>query len=346
MKSSGKAKLNLADLRGLDADLRALKGSLLGARQRAVREAAARVLVLRGYGPHRRAREVNLALPRGDKLESDRALWKITGGWRGLVAILERGGLFPGGLGGGWSEGLIAGLRLSGALRRQYVGSRGTGPAVWRVKPIGGHPALGAAFLAGGLPFACRVAVGRRGLVLWGFWGGRLGASDPGGAEVMAGLLMGCRPMEAQGRLWMGVGSSVGSRALLASWGIPVAFPGVRLGRGRFDLVSPFWGALFAWMMPEAARPLMGGWGLPGSCPLLPWAFLRMAGGSRVSDGFPRAGLPYLVSRKAMWVRGVPLGDIHERAVRELGMVRVDPRMRRVWAGHMGSLGLAFPFAP
>lgn len=346
MKSSSKAQLNLADLRGLDADLKSVKEAALGARRKSVREAAARLLVLRGYGPHRHAKEVNLTLPVGGKLESDRALWKITGGWRGLIPLLERGGLFPGGLGGGWSEGLIAGLRLSGALRRQYVGPKGSWPAAWRVGPVGGHPALEAAFLAPSLPFACRVAVGRRGLVLWGFWGGRLGAPDPEGAEVMAGLLMGSRPMGAQGRLWMGVRSSGGSRALLASWGIPVAFSGFLVGRRRFDLVSPFWGALFAWLMPEAARPLMCGWGLPGSCPLLPWAFLRMAGGSRVSDGFPRAGLPYLVSRRAMWFRGVPLGDVHERAVRELGMVRVDPRMRRVWAGHMGSLGLEFPFAP
>ena len=111
------------------------------------------------------------------------------------------------------------------------------------------------------------------------------------------------------------------------------------------DLVSPFWGALFSRMMPGGMEGWFMGMRRPGGCPLLPWAFLRMAGG-RVSDEFPRAGLPFLVNRDALYARGVRLGEVHERAVRELGLLRIDPRLRGVWAGYMEAGGLVFPFKP
>ena len=133
---------------------------------------------------------------------------------------------------------------------------------------------------------------------------------------------------------------------MLASWGIPVGAKGVLSSpRRRVDLVSPFWGALFSRMMPEGMEGWHAGMDRPGMCPLLPWAFLRMAGG-RVSDGFPRKGLPFLVSRDAMFDQGIPLGKVHERAVRELGFVRVDPRLRKAWASYMVGEGLEFPFGP
>ena len=67
-------------------------------------------------------------------------------------------------------------------------------------------------------------------------------------------------------------------------------------------------------------------------------------GRGRVSDGFPRAGLPFLVDRTAMNDRGLRLRDVHEKAVRELGLLRIDPRLRLVWKGYMGAGGLGFPF--
>ena len=79
-------------------------------------------------------------------------------------------------------------------------------------------------------------------------------------------------------------------------------------------------------------------------CPLLPWAFLRMAGGGDIGKdggGFPKKGLPYLVSRISLYQNyGIKLRDVHERAVRDFGFTRVDKRMRVVWLGWMAYGGI------
>lgn len=313
-------------------------------RRRAIVDAAAKVLVLRGYGPHARARVVNGLLPRGLRVHSDNALRVATGGWRRLAGRLGEGGLFAPGELGQWGEGLMVGLRLSGALRQLRVGERAR-LGTWSIGPLGLRPGLELAMM-GGFPFSGEAKVAGQELMVYRFWAGNLGAADPGGEAVVAGLLMGAIPVGHVRRSWLGVPSSPACRGLLDSWGIPRAFVGHQLAKRRVvDLVSPFWGALLAHLMPGDMAGWFSEFKSPGQCPLLPWAFLRMAGG-RVSDEFPKGGLPYLVTRDVLYDAGVRLGEVHERAVRELGLARVDPRLRKAWVGHMASRGMAFPFPP
>lgn len=316
------------------------------ARRLAVVDAAAKVLVLKGHGPHARATEVNRLLPRADRLHSDNALRAATGGWTNLLVRMSQGGLFPPGSLGQWSEGLFVGLRVSGALQQLKVGSR-VRAAMWAVSPLGLRPAL-ELVLMDGFPFSGVARVADHEVICYRLWAGNLGVVDAGGADVVAGLLMGAIPVGHSGRSWLGVPSTPEARGLLESWGIPVGLSGHLVARRRrVDLVSPFWGALFGRLMPGGMLEWYLGMPKPGMCPLLPWAFLRMAGGRVSDDGVgkvDRRMVPFLVNRDALYAAGVPLKGVHERAVRDLGMARVDPRLRVVWKGYVEGMGMAFPF--
>ena len=319
------------------------------AHHQAIVDTAAQVLVLRGYGPHSKAEVVNELLPQGRQVHSDLALRKITGGYQGLIKRIAKGDLFAPGALGRWSGGLMTGLRLSGALKQMSSG-HSLKISSWIIFK-GFRPALDAVLLKGGLPMSLVVQASSREVALYRFWGGNLGADDPVGVDVVAGLLMGAIVVRVDQNTWLGIPPTAEVRALLEHWGIPIAFRrhwcrGKPFGNGKgivADLVSPFFGALFSRMMPMGMEEWYMGMDRPGMCPLLPWAFLRMAGG-RVSDEFPRKGLPFLIARDNLLKAGVPLGSVHEKAVRELGLIRVDPRLRVVWAQYMKAGGLEFPF--
>jgi hypothetical protein len=321
------------------------KEAKLKAYKKLVIDAATKVLVLKGYGAHASASEVNQILPKGTRLYSDYGLWEVTHGYRSLVERMAKGGLFIEGELGQWSEGLFQGLKLSGALKTRHTrrNSRRGSLGSWKMGPLGMRSAL-EIILMDKLPFAGHAGITEKEVLLYGLWAGNLGASDPTGVEVLSGLLMGAIPVAYHRRSWLGVPSTAGVRGLLELWGIPVGLAGLSVAQKRkVDLVSPFWGALLSVGMPDGMREWYEGMKRPGMCPLLPWAFLRMAGG-RVSDEFPRKGLPFLISRDNLLVAGFPLRQVHEKAVRELGFVRVDARLRGVWARYMATKGLEFPF--
>ena len=315
----------------------------------AIIDTAAQVLVLRGYGPHTKAEVINELLPQGRQVHSDLDLLKITGGYQQLVKRIAKGGLFAPGVLGQWSGGLITGLRLAGALK-QWKTSRQQKFGSW-VSGFGSRPAYEAVLLANKFPFTGVAKLAKHEILLYRFWAGNLGADDPMGADVVAGLLMGATAVRVDQNTWLGVPPTVEVRALLESWGIPIAFRrywcgGRPIGTGRGvvrDLVSPFWGALFSRMMPLGMESWYESMKHPGSCPLLPWAFLRMGGGR--SCDFPKGGLPFLLSGSGLYAQGIGIRSVHEKAVRELGLIRVDPRLRVVWAGYMKAGGLEFPFS-
>jgi len=309
-------------------------------------DAAAKVLVLEGYGPHAKAVRVNLLLPLGEKLHSDHGLRTITGGYNGLVKRMSKGRLFSTGELGRWTEGLIAGLRLSGALAQRMMKLKGMVKSKvtlgsWWVRPFGLRPALEKVLL-GGLPFSCRARVGKTGVELYRFWAGNLG-TEVSESEQLAGIFMGAISVRHLEQSWLGLPSTPEVKHLVESWGIPAASWGYRVAKRRVCiLVSPFWGALFSAMMPEGMREWYLGMKKPGMCPLLPWAFLKMAAGHKSSEVI-REGVPFLTCREAMYDSGLRVRKLHENGVRELGFTRLDPRLKEVWIDYMAKIVKIIP---
>ena len=217
---------------------------------------------------------------------------------------------------------------------------------MWKTAPLFNRPALKEA-LMGHLPFHCMVkgCKGVDALTLYGLWAAKMGADDPSGTEVLAGLLAGGRLAEYEGRLWTGVACRPGNATLFQSYGIPFFKPkGACTGRGSY-FVSPFWGALLSEEMPEVFGRHFWGLGGPrvkkGMCPLLPWAFLRMASGVPYVDKYPAGIVPYLAQRVGLRVNhGIGLTAVREEALRRLGYVGVDPRLRMAWMRGMALRGL------
>jgi hypothetical protein len=88
--------------------------------------------------------------------------------------------------------------------------------------------------------------------------------------------------------------------------------------------------------MPVEIGEWYRGWDFrkAGMCPLLPWVFLRGAWGMRLSErdeDFPAEVVPSLVTRRSLCIKGRKMVNVMEMGLRELGVTRVDERMRGAW---------------
>jgi hypothetical protein len=270
---------------------------------------------------------------------SNNELKKITGGRERLAERLREGDLFPRSsleFLGKWTPEFWSGLKSSGVIC-----SDSRNRNCWHVNAKG-RTAVNVVFKDRVLPFHCTVSKskieGR--ILLSGLWVAQMAVGDPSGIGVLAGLLAGSRRVEYKNRSWIGVCRREANAALLKSYGIPYS----EMNSGGFRrcyLVSPFWGKLLAHEMPDGFREWYEGWdGRIGGCPLLPWVFLSLAWGCKSGWKIPKGVLPCLIRRDSLFLTGVKFKAIRELGIRELGMLRVDVRLRVAWLERMRVLGI------
>jgi hypothetical protein len=323
---------------------RAICDTGMGANSAKRREAATMasiwVLVTKGYGPHCHKEEVNKFLPKAWWFHCNEAIAEATGGREELLRRMANGGVIPTGKLGAWSPDLWAGLHLGGAFFRLRISD-------WRTAPLAKRPALASA-LMGAKSFHGRIeewysSFGRC-LRLTELWVARLGADEPGGVGVFRGILCSARLVKHNGMTWAGVPKRDGIIEVAEGLGVPY-FIVAKEGSVKTILFSPFWGILLSPDMPiEIAEWYRGNtFRKPGMCPLLPWVFLRGAWGYKLSNrvAFPVGIVPNLVSRERLWKAGWKVSGMMEAGLRELGMTRVDNRMRAAWLRWMEWKGIS-----
>lgn len=308
----------------------AMKGKAEEEWREVATRAACLLLVKQGRSSQKSAVLLNAALPcDARRFRTDHEVWRVTGGYKVLGKRLKAGGVLPAGSLGEWTPDFLSGLRESGGLQKTAHQS------YWFTAPLKWRPALRSA-LEGELPFSCRTNPDGDRLSLYGSWAFSLGADNPEGIGVLAGLLAGGRYMRHEGKCWLAVIGHEASTVILESYDIPF----IRVKNGvpvdGHLLVSPFWGALLGWEMPGVFRQWFANWkGWKGMCPLLPWAFLRGAWGGKVYDLDFKA-VPFLVERTGLLDRhGIGIGQVREEGFRRLGFSRVDPRLRVAWLKYM-----------
>jgi len=347
-KKNGKIPhMNILQARSvkLSAVGKAIRDIERGANATKRREAAIRasiwVLVTKGHGPHSQANEVNRFLPKAWWFHSDDSLVRITGGREALLERMASGGVIPTGGLGAWSPDLWAGLQLGGAFFRCYPAG-----GSWRTAQTNSRPALALA-LKGATSCHMRVkewysASFGSCLSLCGLWAAYLGADEPGGVGVFRGILCSARFVKHNGRAWVGVPVRDGVIKVADGLGVPYIIVGK--GGVRAILFSPFWGALLSPDMPFELGEWYRGLAAKGAgmCPLLPWVFLRGAWGIKMSGkgDFPSDIVPGLVRRETLWQAGWEVSGMMEAGLRELGMTRVDNRLREAWLRWMEWKGI------
>lgn len=157
-----------------------------------------------------------------------------------------------------------------------------------------------------------------------------LPAEDPQGAAVIAGLFAGARLSEIGGESWLELPEDERTRQLLAAWTI-LHSPSRRIQRRNFIKVSPFFGALFADLMPERSRERILNIRNPALCPTLAiiyWdvGFSLLKKGMRV---LPFAdALPFGFSRRTFFRHDWRRKGLHRKAVLEYGILTIDPRLK------------------
>ncbi len=128
--------------------------------------------------------------------------------------------------------------------------------------------------------------------------------ADPQGPDVLAGMFAGSVVREDEDGQWLELPGTEEVMNLLTEW--TILFSARRSFRGRPRIgVSPFFGALFARMMPINSRQRVLRVARPAMCPLLPvlyweWVFCRR--GQRMLPS-PRA-LPFGCSRRTLFRHG------------------------------------------
>ena len=294
--------------------------------------AMATLLVSGGCRACSSPREVNRLMPDGEWFRTRHELRRVTGGRKAALRRLAAGGIVPAGRFGAWSPDFWAGLRLSGAIHPD------SHPREWVVRFPRRHEALLEDML-GEAPFMRRWSDSKRGVTLWSLWAAEMGADDPAGAGVLAGLMAGARRLDdGQGMGWAVVTDSLGARRLLGDLMVPFVVERRRRGLA----LSPFWGALVAHMMPAASAERYRLWLRPACCPLLPWAFLAHAWGK----GFAgmRRHVPWASARPwAIRGRFPTEGRRLRRAgLDRLGFLGVSPVLRAAWLEGARRKGLDF----
>lgn len=162
-----------------------------------------------------------------------------------------------------------------------------------------------------------------------------LPAEDPEGAGVIAGLFAGARISKIDGEQWCELPATEATRRLLEEWSV-LHSPSRRICRREYLKVSPFYAQLVAELMPEHSRMRIRSIRNPAMCPLLPilyweWLYAPISKGMRILP-FPDA-LPFGISRRTFYRHGWRRSELHRRAVLEVGILRVDPRLRKQMHG-------------
>lgn len=300
----------------------AVRGDPTTRRELAI-QVACLLLVTRRGNAYRKANSVNELMPEGQWFRSDWELWEATGGRPLLIKRLAAGGVIPPGSLGKWSPDFWHGLISSGAFKSMMHFKR------WAVKFPANRPYLVPA-IQGHVPFARVWANCRMGTVFRSMLAARMGADNPTGIGVLAGLIAGGRRVERDGESWIGFAWRRQNAAVVLAHQIPCVKVG-REGKGTI-LVSPFWGALLATEMPEGFRQWFLLWGgRKGMCPLLPWAFIAHAWGKQ--PGEARWMVPFALSREGLHYSGFGIGfrRVRRDAFTLLGMSGVSPEVRAAW---------------
>ena len=288
----------------------------------AVLSTAARACVLETDRPWSRTPFMLPGLPADHPQPTGRQLQTL-GGVRAVLSRVARGGLDAERCMGLWTPGFLFGLRMSGALRRE-----GNAWSIW----VRTHQELLSDMEAMPMPHRLEPKAGRNGVRRLRRCPAMLfPPSDPQGAEVVAGLFAGAVLREGQQGQWLELPATSEVMSLLEDW--TVLCSRQRLFRGQPMVgVSPFFGALFAHMMPPRAMERVLNAKRPAMCPLLPalyweWAFCRR--GQRMLPS--NDALPFACSRRTCFRRGWSRKDsrLHRQAI-EAGICHVDPRLREL----------------
>jgi hypothetical protein len=315
--------------------LRLLRGDPAPRREAAIK-AALLLLVTKGFGHHAHAEEVNKLIPEEYRFHTDNALRYVTGGMPALLQRLQAGGAIAPAALGPWTGDFFHGLLMGGGLYHQPEARQ------WMTPSIASRPALGAALRNPQRPFHSTVCPFGDQLVIRGCWAALQGPIDATGIGVLAGVLAAGGRIIHEKTQWLALAGRPAVRSLLESYGIPFRrSKGQGTGRGSY-WVSPFWGALLVHRMPMEFKGWFEGWeGRKAMCPLLPWAFLRMAWGERVCMDIPEGVVPYLVHRNSMReTTGVGVRGLRREVFARYRLSRVDTRLREAWLDRMVFYGV------
>ena len=299
----------------------------------AVLSAAAKACVLETDRPWGRVPFVLPSLPEELPQPTLRQM-QIVGGVRAVLRRIGQGGLGTDGRMGTWTPGFLCGLRMSGALRPD-----GKAWAVWART----HRELLSDIETMPVPHRLEPRAGRNGVRrLRRCPAMLLPASDPRGADVVAGLFAGAALRNQRDGRWLELPGTDAVKALLDEWTILSSDRGRFRGRARIG-VSPFFGALFAHLMPVNSRERIIGLKRPATCPRLPvlyweWAFSRK--GNRMLPS--KEALPFACSRRTFFRRGWSRKGLHQQAI-DAGICHVDPRLRELMARWLGEHSLDHP---
>src|ERR1039458_4418329 len=225
---------------------------------------------------------------------------------------------------GCWTGDFFLGLKLSRALAEKEIGRYRIDSKL--------HPELVSDIqnwiLAGRLGAADRD--GRRRLIACPA-ARHLPAENPQGDGVLAGLFAGARLSKIGGESWLELPDEEPVRRLLTDWTI-LHYPSRRIERRSYLKVSPFYAPLVADLIPEHSRMRILNIRKSAMCPALPifyWEWLY----SIVKEGMttlPFAdALPFGISRWTFYRHGWRRYGLHRKAVLELGILTVDPRLRK-----------------
>ncbi len=300
------------------------------ARNEAAIRAACLLLVTKGRPAASTPAEVNRLMPKGEWFRSARELRLATGGERAVIRRLAAGGVIPLPALGKWTPDFWTGLVASGAIWPSNRSQQ------WFIK--NGHIQLVEA-LCGDVPFKRSWAKTAHGVAFWGLWAAKMGADNPEGVGVLAGMLAGGRRVERAGEVWLGIAWRESNAALLEKHLIPYIVVG-KPGRGTI-LVSPFWGALLADEMPSVIGEWFRLWsGRKGMCPLLPWGFLAYAWGK--TPGKARWMVPWALDRSLMADLGIGVEPkkVRRLAFERLGMRGVSQGVRAAWLRGLAARGV------
>ena len=150
---------------------------------------------------------------------------------------------------------------------------------------------------------------------------------SPNGPRVIAGLFAGAVLREHQGEQWLQIPTCQDVQELLRLWSI---FPSHSiLFRGKpLLLISPFYGALFADLMPPHSAARIQELARPGDCPMLPLIYWDLAW-SRPHRRWPAAGeLPFSCSRATAYRHGIRRRELHRSTVIDRGITGVSDSLR------------------
>jgi hypothetical protein len=353
-KSSDQNEVTSVNLAGISEKMNAVVNSAQLSFEETVARISCILLVTGGRSCHSKAAKVNEMLPVTYKdrlIKSDFALWQITGGGKVLRPRLAKGGVLPTGVLGKWTPDFITGLRRSGVISNFNKPEQGWVTASMKSRDVLRKLLLGE---YGQLPFRLNIKYAKAAsanhvYLIYGCVAFTLGADDPNGVGVLAGLLAGGRRVDHDNASWICLTEAHGNAEFLDSFAIPYIrvekLKGTPPNKNGHLLVSPFWGALLSNEMPKELGDYFEGWKRTGKqrigmYPLLPWVFLRGACGYKCRRDLPRGMVPFLLNRDTYRDEyGLHLANLREDGFRMLGVTRIDTRLRAAWIRRLVAKG-------